>query len=122
MKRLRSIKALKNEAWNAISKHVRQRDKKCVSCGAGADHAGHFQYNTERSAQLGGNALWFHPKNIHAQCVVCNLYRSGNLVPYAIWMEKTYGPGIVQELYQLWRTPKKWTREEIQEIIDTYKV
>ena len=119
-KKLRSIKALKTEAWNAMSKYVRTRDKKCCSCDGPVNHAGHFQYNTERNAQLGGNELWFHIKNVHGQCIICNLYKSGNLVPYTVFMEKTYGQGIVQELYSLWRTPRKWTRQEIEEVTREY--
>lgn len=121
MKRLRSIKALKTEAWLNLSRYVRNKEKKCCTCGGPNDHAGHFQFNSERNQQLGGNELWYEERNIHSQCVVCNNYKSGNLVPYTIFMEKTYGIGIVQELYQLWRKPKKWTRAEIQEVIDRYK-
>lgn len=121
MRRLRSIPALKREAWQTLSKYVRKRDKKCITCGGTPDHAGHFQYNSERKKDLGGNELWYDERNIHAQCVGCNNYKSGNLVPYTIFMERTYGVGIVQELYTLWRTPKKWTREQVQEVIDYYK-
>jgi hypothetical protein len=121
MKRLRPISAIKRGAWKAVSKYIRTRDKKCVTCGGSPDHAGHFQYNTERNQQLGGNELWYDERNFHAQCVGCNNYKSGNLIPYTIFMENLYGIGIVQELYDLWRTPKKWTRDEIEGITNTYE-
>jgi hypothetical protein len=119
-KKLRSIAAVKRDAWQAVSIYVRTRDKACITCGGSPDHAGHFQYNTERNKSLGGNALWYDVRNFHAQCVGCNNYKSGNLVPYTIFMEKEYGVGIVQELYQLWRSSRKWTRSEIEEVTREY--
>ena len=121
-KKLRSISAVKLEAWKAVSIYVRTRDKACVTCGGSPDHAGHFQYNTERNKSLGGNALWYDVRNFHAQCVGCNNYKSGNLIPYTIFMEEKYGKGIVQEMYALWRTPRKWTRESIQEVTEKFKL
>jgi hypothetical protein len=121
VKKLRSISAVKTDAWKAVSRYVRTRDKRCVTCGGSPDHAGHFQYNTERNKQLGGNELWYDIRNVHAQCVGCNNYKSGNLVPYTIFMEEKYGSGIVLDLYKLWRTPKKWTREEIEAVTKHYE-
>lgn len=119
--KLRTIKALKGEAWKTIALYVRKRDKKCVSCATGlADNCGHYQVNTERNQELGGNALWYDVRNLNGQCVSCNKWRSGNLAPYAIYLEEKYGSGILQELRRLWQTPKKWTRQEIEEIIEKY--
>lgn len=106
----------------AISKFVRKAEPRCVTCGGSNDHAGHYQFNSERNAQLGGNALWYDIRNIHSQCVGCNNYKSGNLIPYTIFMEKRYGRGIVQEIRRLWQTPKKWHREEIEAITEKYRV
>jgi hypothetical protein len=102
--------------WQAMSRFVRARDKRCVTCPNGvAEHAGHYRHNSERSQSLGGNALWFDLRNINGQCSACNTYRSGNLNAYAIYLEEKHGPGILQELNNLWLTPKKWTREELME-------
>ena len=97
-----------------MSRFVRARDKRCVTCGGPGQEAGHYKHNTERSQQLGGNALWFDPRNVHAQCTRCNKWLSSNPVAYALYLEEKYGPGILQELNKLWLTPKKWTREDIE--------
>lgn len=121
MRRLRSIKALKKEAWTVFARYIRKRDKKCVTCGGPADHAGHFQRNSERKADLGGNELWYDPRNVNAQCMPCNHFKSGNLVAYAIYLQGLYGPDIATNLYKLWLRPKKWTRSEIESVITLYK-
>jgi hypothetical protein len=119
--RLTSIKALKKKAWQAISRFVRARDKRCVTCPNGlAEDAGHFIHNSERSQSLGGNALWYDARGINGQCTGCNRFRSGNLVQYALYLEGKYGPGIIQELNTLYRTHKKWTRDEIEAITVKY--
>lgn len=100
--------------WQAMSRFVRSRDPKCVTCGGPNEHAGHYKHNSERSQQLGGNALWFDLRNINSQCVSCNTYKAGNLTLYAIYLEEKHGVGILQELNRLWLIPKKWTREEIE--------
>lgn len=101
-------------AWQAMSRFVRARDKRCVTCGGPPEHAGHYRHNSERSQSLGGNALWFDLRNINAQCSSCNTYRAGNLNEYAIYLEQKHGTGILQELNILYRTPKKWTRAEVE--------
>lgn len=79
-------------------------------------HAGHYQYNTERNQLLGGNALWYDERNVNGQCAPCNLYKSGNLAAYARYLKEKYGHEILDEIYQLWRTPRKFTLEEIEAI------
>lgn len=111
---------LKRAAWRALSKYVRAVEPNCVTCGGRPDHAGHFQYNTERNQLLGGNALWYDRRNIHSQCIECNNYKSGNTIPYKVYMINRYGSEIIQEIRTLWQTPKKWTREEIIAIEQYY--
>jgi len=114
----RRIKTLKRKAWEATSKFVRERDKyKCVTCGRKGNHCGHYQRNSERKADLGGNELWYDLRNLNCQCVVCNNYESGNLANYALFLERKHGKGVLQELNKLYNKPKKWTPEELEEII-----
>jgi len=110
-----------------MSRFVRAREPYCVTCltmgrQTPTTDAGHFQYNTERSQHLGGNALWFDARNalVNAPSAIVS--------PPVCWSRtrstsKEYGPNIVQELYDvdivqelydLWRAGKKWTREEIE--------
>ena len=112
-----SIKGLKLKAWGAMSRYIRTRDKRCVTCGSGiAEHCGHYLRNGERNAQLGGNALWFDERNFGGQCAACNLYRNGEPTKFAIFLEYKHRHGILQELSDLRNKPKKWTREEIIEV------
>lgn len=107
--------------WTLVSLYVRKRDKyKCVTCeatGISMD-CGHYRHNGERNMSLGGNALWYDLRNLNCQCSFnCNKNLSGNLTNYAIFLEKKYGTGILQELDRLYRTYKMWTREELLEKI-----
>ncbi len=121
--RLRSLKALKTEAWTCIARFVRKRDQRCVTCEDGlAEHCGHYRHNTERNASLGGNALWYDLRNLNGQCAGCNTFRAGRPQEYALFLEKKYGKSILQELNKLWLTPKKWSRIEIEQIIEKYKI
>lgn len=105
----------KKRAWLAFSAHIRARDKTCITCTAKTTQAGHFLHTTDKNSNpnLGGNELWYNEKNVNGQCSACNLYKSGNLAEYAVFLEEKYGTGTIQELYKLRRTPKKWTIEEL---------
>lgn len=110
-----SIKSAKTRAWRAISKFIRKRDKKCVTCKtAPATQAGHYKHNSDKpNKQLGGNMLWYDPRNLAGQCTRCNCYNSGELDKYAIYLEEKYGHGILQELQMSYNKPYKWTIDEI---------
>lgn len=117
-----SIRSAKLRAWQAIAAYVRKRDPYCVTCGAQTTQAGHWQHNGDKpNKNLGGNLLWYDERNLHGQCSSCNLFKSGNLNTYSLFLERTYGSGILQELNRLYNTPKKWTIEEILEIEKKYK-
>lgn len=73
---------LKDKAWVAFSKFIRQRDKKCVTCPTGkAENAGHFWHAV----------LDFDEMNINGQCVRCNKWLSGNLAVYATYLIEKHG-------------------------------
>lgn len=123
MKKLRKPKAVKMEAWMALSRYVRARDKHCQTCPTGsADHCGHYQRNSERSQQLGGNVLWFDERNFLAQCAGCNLFANGRPVEAALALRKRYGEEILETINRLYRTPKKFSREEIEAITKHYEL
>ena len=120
--KLRSIKAIKLELWGLISLFIRKRDKfRCITCKLAGNHCGHWRTNGERNMSLGGNELWWDERALNCQCVVCNNYKSGNIAEYDLYLEKKYGFGILQELNRLYRTPKKWTRQEIENKIEHYR-
>lgn len=119
-KKRNPIKALKTKAWTVFARWIRARDGMCVTCHGSPDHCGHFIRNSERNQSLGGNELWYDPRNFGGQCVGCNLFKSGEAARFAIHLEAKYGFGIVQELHALAQRPKKWTAEEVERVIATY--
>lgn len=115
---MRGVYAQKLRTWTALSKYVRRRDGRCVTCDKGsADHAGHLFHNSDKpNKQLGGNQLWYDPQNINGQCFSCNNMHSGRREMYALYLERKYGKGILQKLHKKFITSKKWTLEELKEI------
>lgn len=123
--RLTPLKVLKRDAWQSFARYIRKRDPHCVTCLIDGkfvltDHAGHYRHNSERNQSLGGNALWYDTININGQCVGCNTYKSGNLEPYARYLEHKHGTGILQVISKKYFTYKKWTREELETLILHY--
>lgn len=121
----RAIPTLLRFAQSEFNKFIRSRDHEqpCISCGkpppdlsglhAGRD-AGHYR-------SIGAaKHLRFHEDNVHAQCVHCNQYKSGNAVDYRIGLVSRIGVERVEAL-ESDNTVKKWTREELIQITATYK-
>jgi hypothetical protein len=75
--------------------HLRDAGKPCISCGAtlsGRADAGH--YISAGSC----TALRFDERNIHLQCVRCNMFLSGNLREYREGLIRKIGIEQVLEL------------------------
>lgn len=110
---------LKRKAQQAFNTYIRTRDGKyCISCEYEGDgrqfHAGHYK------SQGGNSALRFDELNVHAQCSICNNHLSGNLANYRIKLIEKIGIQAVENLEQS-KSTKRWTVEELREIIETYK-
>lgn len=115
----KSINKLKKEVWDLFSQVLRMEaaDWKgyahCVTCGK-YDHykrlqAGHFVPGRH-------NSVLFDTRNVHVQCVRCNVMLKGNLITYWPFMLKTYGQKVINTLIILDRTEKRWTREELEKM------
>jgi hypothetical protein len=106
-------------AQQVFNKYIRLRDagNLCISCQKKPlkENAGHF-YNA--------NNHWsvrFDERNVHLQCEHCNTYLSGNLIEYQKnLIEKI---GLEEYTFLAWeaRKTRKFTIEELKEIIATYK-
>ncbi len=59
-------------------------------------------------------------RNVHPQCISCNLYKSGNLIEYSIFMKEKYGWEVVDELRALSKQIWKPTRDDLEAIINKY--
>lgn len=112
---------LKKKLWVVFSKYIRLRDKyTCVTCGHKGEgsgiHAGHYI-----TKAVGGLSLYFHEKNVHAQCYRCNIHLSGNWTAYRQYILRTYGEKVEKELMDLkdkgYRTISV---EEYMSLIDEY--
>ena len=122
---------LMNKAGVVFRKWIRERDRDgsfftCISCGqtkkiVGDNYqAGHYYSAGEYSG------LKFHEWNVHGQCKACNYFKSGNLIPYRTNMiakigEREYGD-LVYLAARYKRHGKKWTRFDLIEIIEKYKL
>ena len=113
------IPHLTKVAQQAFNKYIRKRDEHlpCISCGHDGNrqrHAGHFR-------PVGRNhQMRFNEDNAHSQCSICNNHLSGNLVPYREALIVKIGITKVEALEND-NTTKKYTVDELQGIILTYK-
>lgn len=107
------------EAQTIFNKYIRLRDegKMCISCNTipKKKNAGHY------FSQGGHSNVRFDEDNVHLQCEACNTYLSGNLLNYQIGIEKRIGAKKLLELHVRAHKEKRFSVEEIQEIIYNYK-
>ena len=102
-----------------FNKYIRLRDKgkNCISCNKPAlkENAGHFW-------SAGGHSnVRFNEDNVHLQCEYCNTYLSGNLIMYNNNLLYKLGSDRFIKLHEQAHITKKWTKEELKEIINEYK-
>lgn len=104
-----------------FNKYIRLRDKgqPCISCGAKAGSytitSGHYFPSTNKS-------VTFNEDNLHGQCWFnCNSSKSGNLAEYRLGLIKRIGVERLEKLELESRKTKKWTKEELKEIMLIYK-
>ena len=115
-KRESSLPVLRKKAQTAVNRWIRERDEHlgCISCNGRVEAAGHFW------SQGASGALRYHPDNINGQCTSCNNFKSGNLLEYRLALVEKIGEESVAWLDKHRTDTKKWTREELQEIIERY--
>lgn len=100
---------------------IRNRDAGlgCISCGSfNANQAGHYL------SQGHNGAFRFNEINCSLQCIRCNHFLSGNLLGYREGLIKKYGEDAVKKLElaaKIMRV-KKWSRFELELIIEQYKI
>lgn len=121
---LKSISKIISEIKPIFQKYIRLRDKDlpCISCGNKnpADWCGSHYFPAGVYS-----GLIFDERNCHGACnSYCNMYLSGNLVNYRIGLIERYGEEYVLKLEQdsLNLKQYKYTREELQQIKEKYKL
>lgn len=106
-------------AQQVFNKYIRLRDKgkPCISCGKipKKENAGHYY-------SAGSHySVRFDERNVHLQCEYCNSFLSGNLLMYRENLLVKLGYEEFERLSSESMKTRKYTREELKEIISTYK-
>jgi ribosomal protein L34E len=107
-------------AQNVVNAYIRERDKglNCISCDKpinGVKHASHY------IAAFAHANIRFHEDNIWVSCYKCNVMLSGNQLEYRKRLIKKIGVDRVEWLENNAHIPKKYSIEELKEIIDIYR-
>lgn len=118
-----TIPKLTAKAQKIFNKYIRERDSQdgyftCISCGRTLTtdqmDAGHF------APVKGGSALRFDEYNVNGECKKCNGFDEFHLIGYRRGIIEKYGEGVLLHLEQNARLVKKWSRSELNEIIEKY--
>lgn len=119
------VQAWKEKVDTVFSQYIRLRDSdengrcKCFTCnyegfwkGDGIQN-GHFRsrrYNSTRYDEM----------NNHAQCVICNVNRSGEQYLYGKKLDELYGEGTADDLVRKSQEHVKYTVVELTEMFNFY--
>ena len=121
LKRIPDLRATAQIAFNTFIR-ARDKDKGCFVCGKPfpANRAGgSFDAGHVRSRGAAGH-LRFNELNCHGECKECNA--SFGAKPHQIKAGAIQRIGLeAYEALESDNTPKKWTREELKEITQTYR-
>lgn len=111
-------------AQKEFNSFIRTRDSKgdhfiCISCNERKAltlmNAGHYYSAGNHSY------LRFNENNVHGQCVKCNCYMHGNLIPYRENLIKKIGIAEVEKLDQWKNLKQRWDRVQLMALIEKYK-
>ena len=119
---LETIQELIKATQIIFNKYIRLRDKGqvCISCQKklkeGNVDAGHMW-------SAGGHSnLRFNEFNVNAQCSrPCNKDKAGDINNYRLGFVERYGIEKLNEIDSLAKIERKFTKEELKEIMVTYK-
>ena len=106
-------------AQQVFNRYIRKRDNglNCISCNKPCkkENAGHYY------SQGGHSNVRFNEDNVHLQCEHCNTYLSGNLLNYQVEIKERIGAERLMNLQAIAHEVKKWSKDELKELIETYK-
>ena len=118
-----TIPKLTAKAQTIFNRYIRERDSDggwftCISCGQTKDStqmdAGHYV------PVKGSSALRFDEYNVNGECKGCNGFNEFHLIGYRKNLIDKVGERKVMELESQFRLIKKWSRTELNEIIERY--
>lgn len=103
-----------------FNKWIRERDKEkgCISSKGPSQQAGHYY------AAGSYSGVRFDEINVNGQSVEDNCHKAGNPKDYRKGLIERYGIEAVLELDERAKATKlkKWTREELEAIIEKYRI
>ena len=109
-------------AQKLVNNYIRLRDAElnCISCNhdfkkGRQRHSGHYIPRSRSSL------LRFNEDNLNVQCNICNDHLSGNVKEYRDGLILKIGLERVEYLEKNKTALRKWTVEELQEVITTYR-
>jgi hypothetical protein len=115
-----SLPKMLEKTQRVFNSYIRSRDSglPCISCGKEGNQAGHY------FTVKGFSALRFDEWNVNLQCAGCNLFLHGNQAMYRIGLVDRIGEKAVAELEAkaVGNRVKKWSIDELKEIINKYKI
>lgn len=120
-----TIPKLTAKAQKIFNAYIRQRDSEnglftCISCGqlkpTEVMDCGHYV------PQKNSSALRFNVYNCNGECKSCNGFDQFHLIGYRKNLINKIGIEMVEWLENNQREVKKWSRSELLEIIDNYKL
>jgi hypothetical protein len=121
---LPTIPKLTAKAQKVFNSYIRFRDSEdghfvCISCGRTLTtdlmDCGHYAPVKQSSF------LRFNEYNCSGECKKCNGFDEFHLIGYRKNLINKIGLEMVEWIDANYRTPKKWTRSELLEIIEKYK-
>ncbi len=123
------IGTLKRKLWKIFGLYIRTRDKfACFTCNTSYPNRESLPYPSAIQAghyipkSICGNELYFHEKNVHAQCYHCNINLGGYGVMYHQKMLSKYGQHEVDELWRIKnQVISKWDENKYLEKIIEYR-
>jgi hypothetical protein len=115
-----SLPKMLEKTQRVFNSYIRSRDSgiPCISCGREGNQAGHY------FTVKGFSALRFDEWNVNLQCAGCNLFLHGNQAMYRIGLVEKIGLKAVSELEAkaIGDRIKKWSIDELNKIINKYKI
>ncbi len=117
---LETVQDFMNMTQVVFNRFIRERDKheNCISCGKhinGVRHASHY-------LSAGGHSnVRYHEDNVWVSCYKCNVMLSGNQVEYRKRLIDKIGIERVEWLESNGATERRYTKEELREIMKEYK-
>lgn len=119
----KSLSSLKKKAWTVFSQYIRRSNADgygicvCYTCG---------ERQQWKEAQAGHaipgrhNAVLYDEEIVRVQCVACNIFKRGNYPIFTTKLIKAHGMEWWENKLARSRQTVKYTRTDIQEIIDKY--